>query len=169
VTLYGDDPHAPYAQFQTGTCALKQISKPGRDQGQTRAAIVDFEEVERRYSRSPDVAAARAEVDVANSVLAEHEFRVGRFYMKRKAYFAAAERFRSVLEKYPRFGEKQKVYLELGRALILAKNGVEGSIYLDKLVSDYPGDPRAAEARKLLASLPSAARSGAKEGEPKPH
>lgn len=168
VTLYGDNRRAAYAQFQTGICALKQISKAGRDQGQTRAAISDFEDVEKRYAASPYAAAARAEVDIANAVLAEHEFRVGRFYMKRKAYFAAAERFRSVLEKYPRFGEKQKVYLELGRALILAKNGVEGSIYLDKLVNDYPGDARAAEARKLLAGLASAARGGAKEGEPKP-
>jgi len=168
VTLYGDHPRAPYAQFQTGACSLKQISSAARDQAQTRTTITDLDDVEKRYPASPYVAAARGMIDAAEVSLAEHEFAVGRFYMKRKSYFSAAERFRGILENFPRYDEKQKVYLEIGRALLLAKNRVEGTIYLDKLVTDYPGDASAAEAKKLLASLPEASRAGTKGGEPKP-
>ncbi len=153
VTLYGDNPRAPYAQFQTGVCSMAEISSPSRDQSQTRVAITDFEDVDKRYPDSPYAPAARAMLEIAHRHLAEHEYVIGMFYMKRRAYFAAAERFRGILEQYPGYSGKQKVYLELGRALILAKNSVEGTIYLDKLVTDYPGDTRATEARKLLATL----------------
>ncbi len=167
VTLYGDHPRAAYAQFQTGICSMAEIASPARDQSQTRVAITDFEDVEKRYPDSPYAPAARAMVEIAFRNLAEHEYLVGRFYMQRKAYFAAAERFRGILETYPAFAEKQKVYLELGRSLILAKNSVEGTIYLDKLVTDYPGDSHAAEARKLLATIAVGTSAGAKSGESK--
>lgn len=165
VTLYGDHPMAAYAQFQAGICSLEQISSPARDQSQTRAAVADLTEVDRRYADTPYAAAARSVIDTAEAGLAEHEFVVGQFYAKRKAYFSAAERFRGILERYPRFAEKQKVYLELGRALIRANNRVEGSIYLDKLVTDYPGDSLASEARKLLAAVPAEGGERAKAGE----
>ncbi len=168
ATLYGDHPRAPYAQFQTGVCSLAEISGPSRDQSQTRVAITDFQDVERRYPDSPYAPAARAMLEIAERNLAEHEYQVGRFYMQRKAYFAAAERFRGILDNYPRYSEKQKVYLDLGRALILTKNSVEGTIYLDKLVTDYPSDPRAAEARRLLASVGGGAGTGVKAGESPP-
>jgi outer membrane protein assembly factor BamD len=167
VTLYGDHPRAGYAQFQAGICSLKQISSPARDQSQTRAAVADLTEVERRYADTPYAAAARSVMDSAEASLAEHEFVVGQFYAKRKAYFSAAERFRGILERYPQFAGKQKVYLELGRVLIGANNRVEGSIYLDKLVADYPGDSLAAEARKLLAAGPVGGGGGAKTDEPR--
>jgi outer membrane protein assembly factor BamD len=168
VTLYGTHPRAPYAQFQAGVCSLKQISSPARDQSQTRAALADLEEVGTSYPGSVYAGAARGMIARAEANLAEHEFVVGSFYLKRGAYSSSAERFKEILERYPRYAEKQKVYLELGRSLILAKNRVEGTIYLDKLVSDYPEDARAAEARKLLASLPATARDGANAGDPAP-
>ena len=168
ATLYGDHPKAPYAQFQTGVCSMAEISGPSRDQSQTRVSITDFRDVDRRYPDSPYAPAARATLEIAERNLAEHEYQVGRYYMQRKAYFAAAERFRGILENYPRFSEKQKVYLELGRALILTKNSVEGTIYLDKLVSDYPGDARTAEARRLLASVGGGMGTGVKAGESPP-
>jgi outer membrane protein assembly factor BamD len=168
ATLYGDNVRAPYAQFQTGICSMKQISSPSRDQGQTRIAITDFDDVQKRYPDSPYASAARGMIELAEASLAEHEFLIGKFYMKRKAYFSASERFRGILETYPRYADKQKVYLELGRALILAKNSVEGTIYLDKLVADYPGDSRADEARKLLAGLPDAVRMDVGAGDLKP-
>jgi outer membrane protein assembly factor BamD len=168
VTLYGGHPRAAYAQFQAGVCSLKQIGSPTRDQSQTRAALTDLEEVEKTYAGSVYADAARGLITEAEAHLAEHEFQVGRFYMHRRAYFSAAERFRGILDRYPGCVEKQKVYLELGRALILAKNAVEGTIYLDKLVSDYPKDARATEARKLLASLPAAPPDAAKPEDAKP-
>jgi len=150
VTLYGDHPLAPYAQLQAGMCSLLQVNDPSRDQSQTLEAIRDLREVERRYPTSPYARVARLKIVEANANLAEHEFLVGRFYLKRKRYRAAAERFRTVLQRYPRYPEPEKIYFHLGKALVLEDNAEEGNLYLSKLVEDYPSSDYVKEARRLL-------------------
>jgi hypothetical protein len=59
VTLYGEHPKAPYAQYQAGVCSLRQVAHATRDQTQTQTAISDFLEVTRRYPDSPYAIAAR--------------------------------------------------------------------------------------------------------------
>lgn len=164
VTLYGDHPRAPYAQLQAGVCSLKQVSHPMRDQSQTQTAIADLKEVERRYPGSPYVRAAADFMDRAEANLAEHDVLVGRFYFKRRAYLAASERFRSVLQRYPRYTGKERVYFYLGQALLRMNNDTEGRIYLDKLVADYPNGEFTEEAKRLLAHA-SPAEKGSRKGE----
>ncbi len=150
VTLYGDHPRAPYAQLQAGACSLKQVNHPSRDQTQTRVAMADLREVRRRYPSSPYTRVAALYLLKAENNLAEHDFQVGRFYFKRRVYFAAAERFRSLLSAYPTIDEREKIYYFLGESLLRANNGVEGRIYLDKLLADYPTGEYAQAARKAL-------------------
>lgn len=152
VTFYGDHPRAAYAQFQAGICSLRQVEDPSRDQTQTRIAIEDLREVERRYPASVYAAAARDKVDQARRNLAEHEYLVGRFYLRRKEFLAAAERFRTVLDRYPTYTEKDKVYFYLGTALVRGQSDAEGRIYLEKLVTDYPSAPYVEDARKILGT-----------------
>jgi outer membrane protein assembly factor BamD len=151
VTLYGDHPLAPYAQTQAGMCSLKQVNHPSRDQSQTRQAIADFEVVTARYADSPFARAARGLLADATSRLGESEFLVGRFYLRRKAWEAAAERFRRVVQQYPDYHAMDKVLFHLGRALVAGNGDVEGRLYLDQLITEYPGSPWVGEARRLLA------------------
>jgi outer membrane protein assembly factor BamD len=151
VTLYGDHSHAPYAQFQTGMCSFKQVINPSRDQTRTRQAISELREVERRYPASNFSAAAHLMARRAEDYLAEHEFMVGRFYLKKKAYAAAVERFRAALEQYPGYSQREKLYFHMGRALLGANNDAEARIYLDKLVTDYPDGKYVEDARKALS------------------
>jgi outer membrane protein assembly factor BamD len=153
VTLYSDHPKAPYAQFQAGVCYYLQAEDPSRDQSQTQVAIGDLRETIRRYPTSRYALAAQDTIDLAERNLAEHEFRVGKFYMSRKAYRAAANRFRRLMDKYPRYRDKEKLYYHLGRALVLGNQGTEGRIYLDLLVADYPDSSFVRDAKKLLVSL----------------
>lgn len=158
VTLFGEHPRAPYAQFQAGVCSLKQVMHPARDQAQTQVAIADLREVETRYPASPYAIAARVMIAQAEDSLAEHQFLVARFYVARKAWQAAIDRFRGILETYPRFRGRDKVAYHLGVALIRGGSPEEGRIYLDKLVSDDPGNPWSRRARRLLTA-DSASRS----------
>lgn len=150
VTMYGDHPKAPYAQLQAGLCSLEQTSHPSRDQSQTLVAINDLREVERRYPGSPLVRAAVDLIDRAEASLAEHDFLVGRFYSRRKAWMAASERYRSILDRYPRYREKEKLYFYLGEALLRMNNDAEGRLYLGKLLEDYPEGRFAADAKRAL-------------------
>ena len=153
VTLYGDHPRAPYAQVQAGVCSLKRAAAPSKDQTQTLVAITDLKEVMRRYPSSPYVRAAEDRLRAAEDRLAEHDFNVGTFYFKRRSYMAASERFRGLLNQYPRFNGKEKVYYYLGESLVRANNGTEGRLYLEKLIADYPSGYFAEDARRSLATL----------------
>jgi outer membrane protein assembly factor BamD len=150
VTLYGDHPLAPYAQTQVGLCSLKQVNDPTRDQSQTRQAIADLEKVLQRWPDSPFVVAAQGFRRTARSSLAEAEFLVGKFYLRRKAYAAAISRFRGVQQKYPDFIEIEKVKYYLGKTLVAEGDSVEGRLILDQLVVENPGGPYAESARKVL-------------------
>jgi outer membrane protein assembly factor BamD len=163
VTLYGDHPKAPYAQVQAGICSLEQANSPTRDQSQTRVAINDLREVERRYPQSPYVRAAGDLIVRAESNLAEHDFLVGKFYFKRRAWISAADRFRGILDRYPRYAEKEKVYFELGQTLLRMNNPTEAELYLGRLVDAYPNGRYAAEARRLLGRGDDAEK-GARKG-----
>lgn len=162
VTLYGDHPRAPYAQIQAGVCSLKQVRHPTRDQSQTLVAIGDLREVGRRYADSPYARVAAAFLKQTEASLGEHDYQVGRFYLRRKAYAAAVDRFRSVLDRYPAFSGKEKLYFHLGQALLLMHNDTEGRIYLDKLIAEYPDGEFAEEARKLLDHAPSGEKANKK-------
>ena len=163
VTLYSDHPKAPYAQLQAGVCSLKQVRDPSRDQAQTQKAITDLHEVAKRYPKSAYVDPAQDMIDEAERSLAEHEFRVGYFYYKRKSYEAASHRFRTILDQYPKYPEREKLYFYMGDALIHANNDAEGRIYLDKLLTDYPEGQFANDAKKALAAAAPPASSGAKK------
>jgi outer membrane protein assembly factor BamD len=153
VTLYGDHPLAPYAQFQIGMCLLEQVSHPSKDQTQTFEAIEELNVVDRRWPGTIYARAADRMIAVAQSNLAEHELGVGRFYLKRKRYLAAAERFRKVLNEYPEYSDVESVYFYLGRSLLGSNNPAEGRVYLDKLVSDFPDGRYSDEARSLLTEV----------------
>ena len=151
ASLYPNDPRAAYAQFQSGMASFRQVRVSSRDQSQTRTAISDFREVLRRYPDSPFARAARSKIDEAESYLAEHEYSVGAFYLKKKKYVAAESRLRSLLNTYPRYVEKDKVYVAIGRTLLATGNDAEGKAFLDRVVEDYPGGKWTKEARDVLA------------------
>ena len=161
VLVYGDHPRAPYAQFQAGICTLAQVRvRDGtRDQSQTTLALADLAEVEKRYPESPYARAARQRIELAQANLAEHEYVVGRFYYQRKRYASATARFRRLLEDYPRYRDREKVYFYLGQSLLRMNSDAEGKIYLDKIVTDYPKGRFAPSAKRILEDVEAKERS----------
>lgn len=152
VALYGHHRLAPYAQLQAGMCSLEQVRHPSRDQTQTYQAIEDLRVVEQRYPGGSWARAARDLANTARANLAEHEFGVGRFYLDRKAYEAAAARLRHLLERFPEYPEKEKVLFHLGESLRHLGKDAEGLVYLEQLVEDFPDSEFAEQARKVLDS-----------------
>ncbi len=73
-----------------------------RDPGNARIAYDTFSELVRRFPQSKYVADAQQRMIALRNNLAMHDVHVARFYMKRKAYIAAADRASYVVEKYQR-------------------------------------------------------------------
>lgn len=150
LTFYPNHARADYAQYQLGLCYLRQAASPDRDQSQARKALAELDKVAATYPNSEYVAAAQKEAAKARELLAEHDFRIGNFYFRQKAYTGAVQRLREVLDGYPGYSRKDKLYLILGQSLIGLKKDDEGRLYLEKLVAEYPASRYADEAREFL-------------------
>jgi outer membrane protein assembly factor BamD len=73
-----------------------------RDPGTAHDALMNFEELIRRFPQSKYVPDARLRIIALKNNLAMYEVHVARYYMKRKAYVAAVDRASTVIEKYQR-------------------------------------------------------------------
>ncbi|MEM1285821.1 MAG: outer membrane protein assembly factor BamD [Pseudomonadota bacterium] len=100
VTLHPSGDDAAYAQFIVAQSSYNQIPDVARDQQETRRAIRAFQDLIRLYPDSEYVATSQEQVRIANDQLAGAEMRVGRFYLDRRNYVAAINRFRVVVEEY---------------------------------------------------------------------
>ena len=100
VTLYPSSEDAAYAQYIVGLCYFRQIRDVTQDQKESRRAIEAMEEVIQRWPESQYVEDARTKVRFARDQLAGKEMQVGRYYLERREYIAAAKRFRYVVENY---------------------------------------------------------------------
>lgn len=129
---------ASYVQFQIGNCLAKRTRKPDRDQSSTEKALTAYREVLRLYPTSPYAAEAREQIKVVRSRLAEHEFGVGRFYHNYGIQIAAINRFLGLLENYPEYPERDKVYYFLGLSYKEGGNALKALEYFGRLRQEYP-------------------------------
>jgi outer membrane protein assembly factor BamD len=100
VTLHPGSPDAAYAQYLIAASQYDQIPDTTRDQGRTEKAIAALEEVIRKYPTSEYSVSAKAKLEGARDQLAGREMNVGRYYMEKKDYTAAINRFKTVVTQY---------------------------------------------------------------------
>src|SRR6201995_4258325 len=100
VTLHPGRPDAAYAQYLIASSHYDQIPDISRDQGRTEKAIAALEEVVRKYPTSEYATSAKAKLEGARDQLAGKEMNVGRYYMEKRDYTAAINRFKTVVTQY---------------------------------------------------------------------
>jgi outer membrane protein assembly factor BamD len=100
VTLHPASDDAAYAQFIIGSSNYDQIPDPTRDQKRTEAAIASLEEVIRKYPNTEYAVSARKKMDIARDNIAGREMTVGRYYLDRRDYTGAINRFKVVVTQY---------------------------------------------------------------------
>jgi outer membrane protein assembly factor BamD len=100
VTLHPGSPDAAYAQFLIAASHYDQIPDITRDQGRTEKAIAALEEVVRKYPSSEYAVSAKSKLEAARDQLAGREMNVGRYYMQKRNFTAAINRFKTVVTQY---------------------------------------------------------------------
>jgi outer membrane protein assembly factor BamD len=100
MTLHPGSKDAAYASYLIAASYYDQIPDVSRDQDQTRKALASLEEVMRRYPNTPYAAKAKEKVQFARDQLAGKEMVIGRYYLNRKDYTGAINRFKVVVTKY---------------------------------------------------------------------
>ncbi len=161
LTYFPEHPSADRAQFMVGMSLFGQVLAPDRDQALTLKAIEEFRKVETVWPESPFVQQARRQVELCQDRLAEHERLIGWFYQRRKAWPAAIDRYRVILDKYPRYAKTSRVLYDLGRCLLAAGKRAEAEETLTRLLHDDPQGPLTPKVKDLLAAYD---RERGKEG-----
>ncbi|MGB3446067.1 MAG: outer membrane protein assembly factor BamD [Xanthobacteraceae bacterium] len=100
VTLHPGSPDAAYAQYLIASSQYDQIPDVSRDQGRTEKAIAALEEVVRKYPTSEYAANAKKKLEGARDQLAAKEMSIGRYYMEKRDFSAAINRYKTVVTRY---------------------------------------------------------------------
>ena len=90
----------PYARYLIGMSHYERISDVGRDQTMTAQAREGFTDLIQRHPDSSYARDAELKLDLIQDHLAGKEMEVGRFYLERKDYVAAINRFQRVVDGY---------------------------------------------------------------------
>lgn len=111
IKLYPNHPNVDYAYYLKGLVnfnenqgLLTALSTPDmtdRDPKATREAFESFKELVTRFPDSKYSEDATARMRYLVNTLASHEVHVARYYMKRRAYVAAANRAQYAVQHYP--------------------------------------------------------------------
>jgi outer membrane protein assembly factor BamD len=100
ITLHPGGADAAYAQYLIGSSYFDEIPDITRDQARTDKALAALDEVIRKYPGSEYAVSARRKMAVARDQLAGKEMEVGRYYLKKKDYTGAINRFKVVVTRY---------------------------------------------------------------------
>jgi len=116
VTLHPGSPDAPYAQYLIGSALYEQIPDITRDQARSEKAIAAFDEVVRKYPGTEYANAAKRKTEMARDQVAGKEMLVGRYYLQRKDFTAAINRFKIVVTKYQTTRHVEEALMRLTEA-----------------------------------------------------
>lgn len=100
IEMHPGNKNISYAYYLRAICFYEQIVDVGRDQEMTSKATSALEEVMRRFPGTAYARDAKFKRDLTWDHLAGKEMEIGRFYLKRKFYQAAINRFKTVVETY---------------------------------------------------------------------
>lgn len=162
------------AQLKIANIHYQQMDQPDRDYTHAKRAEDEYRQLLLNYpDTDPKITAeAKRRLLQVQEVLAEREFRIGRFYYIRESWAAAIARLKTVSDTYPLYSQADETLYMLGRSyetqagIIRASKLPEADkarmvkMYEDnaeqaysKIVTRYPAMPRAGDARDRLAAM----------------
>ncbi len=110
IRLHPQHPNVDYAYYMKGLAAFDQdrgfmsrflpLDMTQRDPGATRDSYNEFARLVSRFPNSSYAPDAKQRMVYARNLLADYEIHAGRYYVKRKAYVAALNRGRYVVENF---------------------------------------------------------------------
>jgi len=152
VTLHPGSPDAAYAQFLIGSSYFDQIPDVTRDQSRTEKAIAALEEVSRKFPESEYSTSAKRKIDIARDQLAGKEMTVGRYYMDKKDFTGAINRFKIVVTQYQTTRHVEEALLRLIEAYMALGVASEAQTAAAVLGHNFPDSRWYADAYKLVKS-----------------
>ena len=139
--LYPNAPDAPYALYLQGMSYYQQIPDVSRDQENSSKALDLFQQIVTKFPTSEYADDAKFKIQVTRDQLAGKEMSTGRFYLNRRNYTAAINRFREVLSKYQTTRHTEEALERLTEAYLALGISGEAQTAAAVLGHNFPDSP----------------------------
>jgi outer membrane protein assembly factor BamD len=172
ITFFPNMPEAAEAQMKIANIHFQQMEKPDRDFTHALRAQDEYRQLILQYPDSKLVPVAKERLREVQEVLAEREFRVGRFYYLRESYPAAIARLQDVAQSFPLYSRADENLYMLGQCYEGEINAIrmgrlnetaKGKLIADftrdaakaynEIITRYPIMDRAEDAKRRLEAL----------------
>jgi outer membrane protein assembly factor BamD len=156
ITFFPFLEEAAYAQLQVGRAHYRRMEKPDRDRTQARLAEQELQTFLANYPNHKLTPEAEQRLREVQEVLAEGDYRVGRFYYLKdtpRARVAAIMRLSDMVDRYPLYSQADKALWMLADSLHKNEYSQAAGVYFTRLVRDYPLSPLVDEAKERLQKL----------------
>ncbi|MBP2558632.1 outer membrane protein assembly factor BamD [Neorhizobium galegae] len=150
MNQYPQSQDSAYVQYLVGLAYSKQIADVTQDQRAAVRTIDAMNKVVTNYPTSEYVEDAQAKIRFARDQLAGKEMQIGRYYLERKEYLAAIQRFRNVVEQYPNTNQVEEALARLTEAYYAMGITEEAQTAAAVLGRNYPDSQWYADSFKLL-------------------
>ncbi|HXM00485.1 MAG TPA: outer membrane protein assembly factor BamD [Rhizomicrobium sp.] len=150
IQLHPGSREVGYAFYLKAMSLYDQIVDIGRDQTDTEQALTALQDVVQRFPNSEYARDAQLKVDLTLDHLAGKEMEVGRYYLTRRDYIGAINRFKVVVERYQRTSQIAEALERLTEAYYALGVYNEAKNAAAVLGANYPGSPWYQDAYSLL-------------------
>jgi outer membrane protein assembly factor BamD len=150
IQLHPGSQDAAYAQFLIGSSYFDQIRDVSRDQEQTEKAIATLDEVVRKYPNTEYAVSAKRKIEEGRDQLAGQVMLVGRYYMERRDYTGAINRFKMVVTRYQTTRHVEEALLRLTEAYMALGVASEAQTSAAVLGHNFPDSRWYKDAYALL-------------------
>jgi outer membrane protein assembly factor BamD len=139
IQLHPGSAEVAYAFYLKAVSLYEQIVDIGRDQSNTKGALVALQDVVQRFPNTEYARDANLKIDLTMDHLAGKEMAVGRYYLQRGDYVGAINRFRTVVEQYSTTSQIAEALERLTEAYYSLGLDREAQTAAAVLGANYPG------------------------------
>jgi len=151
IKLHPGNQDIAYAYYLRALCYYERIADVQRDQEITQEALADLKEVVRRFPDTEYGRDAKIKLDLVVDHLAGKEMEIGRYYLKRKIYVGAINRFRNVVDKFDTTSHVPEALERLVECYLAMGVKDQAQKYAAVLGYNYPSSKWYKYSYKLLA------------------
>lgn len=148
--LHPAHPDVPYALYMTGVSYYEQLGPVARDSKDTEDALRVFNELIRRFPSTDYAKDAKYKIMLLQDSLAGKEMETGRFYLNKKAYQGAINRFQIVATKFQTTSHVEEALYRIVECYLGMGLREEARTVAAVLGHNYSGSPWYAEAYLLV-------------------
>lgn len=150
IQLHPGYKNIAYAYYLKSLCYYDRILAVTRDQKNTFEALSALNAVVKKFPDTKYGRDAQLKMDLVYDHLAGKEMDVGRYYMQRRLYLAAINRFQTVIDAYPRTTHVPEALLRLVECYLALGLKKEAQAVGAVLGHNFPGSEWYADAYLLL-------------------